>query len=81
MRDILRRPCLNLCAADVRQERGLGGAVEAASDKVVATVGSVKDIPPFLETEARALMLKVPLPLLPSPALPIPCPQAPHAHL
>lgn len=37
----------------------MGGAAEAAAEKVVATVGSVKDIPPFLETEARALMLKV----------------------
>jgi len=43
------------------QARGLSGAASLAADKVVATVGSVKAIPPYLETEAKALMLKVPM--------------------
>lgn len=37
----------------------MGGAAALAADKVVATVGSVKAIPPYLETEAKSLMLKV----------------------
>ncbi len=37
----------------------MGGAAAAAADKVVATVGSVKAIPSHLETEAKALMVKV----------------------
>jgi hypothetical protein len=41
------------------KERGIGGAAALAADRVVATVGSVKAIPPYLETEAKALMLKV----------------------
>lgn len=39
----------------------MSGAASLAADKVVATVGSVKAIPPYLETEAKALMLKVPM--------------------
>lgn len=37
----------------------MSGAASLAADKVVATVSSVKAIPPYLETEAKALMLKV----------------------
>ena len=37
----------------------MGGAASVAADKVVATVGSVKALPPYLESEVKALMLKV----------------------
>lgn len=36
----------------------MGGAASVAADKVVATVGSVKALPPYLESEVKALMLK-----------------------
>lgn len=46
-------------ALQLLRTRGLTGAAGLAADKVVATVGSVKDIPPYLEAEVKALMLKV----------------------
>ena len=36
----------------------MGGAASLAADKVVATVGSVKALPPHLEAEVKPLMLK-----------------------
>jgi hypothetical protein len=36
----------------------MGGAATLAADKVAATVGSVKALPPYL-AEVKALMLKV----------------------
>lgn len=48
----------------VMQEKGMGGAASLAADKVVATVGSVKALPPYLETEIKSLMLKVTLQIL-----------------
>lgn len=41
------------------KEKGMGGAAALAADKVVASVGSVTAIPPYLEIEAKSLMLKV----------------------
>lgn len=46
-------------AIQLLRERGLGGTAEAAADKVAVTIGKVKEIPPFLETEARSLIIKV----------------------
>lgn len=37
----------------------MGGAASLAVDKVAATVGSVKAIPPYLDSEIKSLMLKV----------------------
>lgn len=41
------------------QERGVTGAATCAAEKLMASVGKAKDIPPALEEEARQLMLKV----------------------
>jgi hypothetical protein len=46
-------------ALGLLKEKGMGGAASVAADKVVATVGSVKALPPYLESEVKALMLKV----------------------
>jgi hypothetical protein len=54
------------------QEKGMGGAASLAADRVVATVGSVKALPPYMEGEVKALMLKArPRPACMCPASPM----------